>query len=73
MIESNIYEGNQKVPAEGPAGLKKGVSITDACIDWDATVAVLEDLASAVRDRRKVHGSANGNGSTAKATPLEED
>jgi 3-deoxy-7-phosphoheptulonate synthase len=52
MIESNIYEGNQKVPAEGPAGLKKGVSITDACIDWDTTVEVLENLASAVRERR---------------------
>ena len=53
MIESNINEGNQKVPAEGPAALKKGVSITAACIDWDSTVAVLEDLASAVADRRK--------------------
>ncbi|KAK4888823.1 Phospho-2-dehydro-3-deoxyheptonate aldolase amt16, partial [Elasticomyces elasticus] len=39
MIESNINEGAQKVPPEGPAGLKKGVSITDACIDWDTTVS----------------------------------
>ena len=54
MIESNINEGNQKVPAEGPAGLKKGVSITDACIDWDTTVTVLERLAAAVRARRDV-------------------
>ena len=53
MIESNINEGNQKVPAEGPAGLKKGVSITDACINWDSTVEVLEGLAEAVRERRK--------------------
>ncbi|KAH8732183.1 phospho-2-dehydro-3-deoxyheptonate aldolase-like protein [Phaeosphaeriaceae sp. PMI808] len=52
MIESNINEGNQKVPAEGPSGLKKGVSITDACIDWDSTVTVLEDLAAAVSERR---------------------
>jgi len=52
MIESNIYEGNQKVPAEGPAGLKKGVSITDACIDWESTITVLENLADAVRVRR---------------------
>ncbi|KAF2663182.1 3-deoxy-7-phosphoheptulonate synthase [Microthyrium microscopicum] len=52
MIESNINEGNQKVPAEGPSGLKKGVSITDACIDWESTVGVLENLAAAVRDRR---------------------
>ncbi|GAM86389.1 hypothetical protein ANO11243_044030 [Dothideomycetidae sp. 11243] len=58
MIESNINEGNQKVPAEGPAALKKGVSITDACIDWDSTVAVLEDLAAAVRERRSKKGAA---------------
>lgn len=57
MIESNINEGNQKVPAEGPSGLKKGVSITDACIDWESTVDVLEGLAAAVRDRRKVLAS----------------
>ncbi|KAG9254717.1 uncharacterized protein F5Z01DRAFT_90520 [Emericellopsis atlantica] len=57
MIESNINEGNQKVPAEGPAGLKQGVSITDACIKWEDTVTVLEDLAAAVRARRSVNGS----------------
>jgi 3-deoxy-7-phosphoheptulonate synthase len=68
MIESNINEGNQKVPAEGPAALKKGVSITDACIDWESTVTVLEDLASAVRDRRKVAL----NGHDTKVTKLEE-
>ena len=54
MIESNLAEGNQKVPPEGPSGLKKGVSITDACIDWDTTVEVLEQLASAVRARREL-------------------
>ena len=54
MIESNINEGNQKVPPEGPSGLKKGVSITDACVDWDTTVEILDQLADAVRTRRKV-------------------
>ncbi|PKY01284.1 3-deoxy-D-arabino-heptulosonate 7-phosphate synthase [Aspergillus campestris IBT 28561] len=58
MIESNIHEGNQKVPAEGPSGLKKGVSITDACIDWETTVQVLEDLADGVRGRRAAKASA---------------
>ncbi|KAM0815950.1 hypothetical protein AB5N19_01751 [Seiridium cardinale] len=79
MIESNINEGNQKVPAEGPSGLKKGVSITDACIDWDSTVTVLEDLAAAIRARREKHGvngHANGNGqangSDGNVTVLEE-
>jgi 3-deoxy-7-phosphoheptulonate synthase len=70
MIESNIGEGNQKIPAEGPAGLKKGISITDACIDWDTTVEILEGLAEAVRVRRKLqNGHSNG---TQKVIPLEE-
>lgn len=69
MIESNIGEGNQKVPVEGPAGLKKGVSITDACIDWDTTAETLEGLAEAVRGRRKLqNGFANGG---EKVTPSE--
>lgn len=54
MIKSNIAEGNQKVPAEGPAALKEGVSITDACIDWATTVETLEGLAEAVRTRREL-------------------
>jgi len=62
MIESNINEGNQKVPSEGPSGLKKGVSITDACIDWETTVDTLETLAAAVRDRRKGKKSNGING-----------
>lgn len=72
MIESNINEGNQKVPSEGPSGLKKGVSITDACIDWESTVTVLEDLAAAVRERReKNKGEVNSH--PAQTTPLEEE
>ncbi|KYK60242.1 phospho-2-dehydro-3-deoxyheptonate aldolase [Drechmeria coniospora] len=72
MIESNINEGNQKVPAEGPSGLKPGISITDACIHWDDTVSVLEDLADAVRARRAVNGDAP-SGEKAKVSMLEED
>ena len=71
MIESNIKEGNQKVPAEGPSALKKGVSITDACIDWESTITVLEDLAEAVRSRRKIHGVVDPDAHQVK--PLEED
>ena len=67
MIESNIHEGNQKVPPEGPAALKKGISITDASIDWDTTVEVLEQLADAVRTRRaaakhQANGASISNG-----------
>ncbi|KAL2107877.1 hypothetical protein VUR80DRAFT_4644 [Thermomyces stellatus] len=60
MIESNVNEGNQKVPPEGPSGLKKGVSITDACINWETTVKTLENLAEAVRARREVNAKKNG-------------
>ncbi|KAK4540275.1 Phospho-2-dehydro-3-deoxyheptonate aldolase amt16 [Oleoguttula mirabilis] len=67
MIESNINEGAQKVPKEGKAGLKYGVSITDACIGWDDTEVVLAELAEAVAARREklgpvkeVNGVANG-------------
>lgn len=44
------------MPAEGRDALKYGVSITDACIHWDDTVAVLDNLADAVKQRRKVLG-----------------
>lgn len=41
------------MPPEGKAGLKYGVSITDACIHWEDTESVLENLAQAVRARRE--------------------
>jgi 3-deoxy-7-phosphoheptulonate synthase len=52
MIESHLVAGNQK---EKPlAELVYGQSITDACLGWDETLPVLDTLAQAVRDRRKV-------------------
>lgn len=51
-----LSAGNQKVPAEGKAGLKYGVSITDACIHWADTERVLEMLANAVKIRREKLG-----------------
>lgn len=60
MIESNIHAGNQKVPKEGREGLKYGVSITDACINWEDTEKVLEELAGAVAERRSKLG-VNGH------------
>jgi hypothetical protein len=35
------------VPPEGPAALKPGVSITDACVPWEATVEMLDALNTA--------------------------
>lgn len=52
MIESNINAGRQEVPSEGPSGLKHGVSITDACVDWATTVGMLDKLNEAVGQRR---------------------
>ena len=37
MLESNLHAGNQKLSGE----LAYGVSITDACIDWDETVELI--------------------------------
>jgi len=61
MIESHLNEGRQDVPPEGPSGLKKGVSITDACIHWEDTVEVLRDLAKGVRQRRETTDGVNGH------------
>jgi 3-deoxy-7-phosphoheptulonate synthase len=50
MIESHINPGRQDLLPGQP--LAYGLSITDACIGWDATVGVLRELADAVRRRR---------------------
>jgi 3-deoxy-7-phosphoheptulonate synthase len=50
MLESNLVEGRQDVVA-GQA-LTYGQSITDPCIHWDDTEALLQELATAVQLRR---------------------
>ena len=49
MLESNINEGNQSadLPKEQ---LKYGVSITDACINWDTTDQLLADANNILKD-----------------------
>ncbi|KXS08884.1 3-deoxy-7-phosphoheptulonate synthase [Gonapodya prolifera JEL478] len=59
MIESHINEGRQDIPPAGPGALKYGVSITDACISWEATVNVLDGLRDGVRRRRERKGGKN--------------
>ena len=49
MIESNIGWGNQKM-TDDPADLAYGVSITDACIDWETTEKAIRDMASRLRE-----------------------
>ena len=51
MIESNLVEGRQDI---GPRDkMVYGQSITDACINWDDSAALLRDLAASVATRRK--------------------
>ncbi len=51
MIESNLVEGNQKL-CKDLSAMTRGQSVTDACIGWEDTVAVLDGFAEAVRKRR---------------------
>jgi 3-deoxy-7-phosphoheptulonate synthase len=50
MLESFLVEGRQDL--DGGTALTYGQSITDACMSWESTVAVLDGLAAAVRARR---------------------
>ncbi|TNC77321.1 3-deoxy-7-phosphoheptulonate synthase AroG [Janthinobacterium lividum] len=50
MVESHLVAGRQDlIPGKE---LIYGQSVTDGCIDWSASVAVLENLAAAVKLRR---------------------
>ncbi|MBQ0757721.1 MAG: 3-deoxy-7-phosphoheptulonate synthase [Amphritea sp.] len=49
MVESNLGWGNQKMTAD-PADLQYGVSITDACIDWDTTEKTLLDMHAKLKE-----------------------
>ena len=52
MVESHLVAGRQDlVPGKD---LVYGQSVTDGCIDWQASIKVLEGLAEAVRQRRLV-------------------
>jgi 3-deoxy-7-phosphoheptulonate synthase len=50
MIESHLVAGRQDLTAG--VALRYGQSITDACIGWDDTVPMLEELADAAAKRR---------------------
>ena len=51
MLESHLEAGNGSIP-EDLSALRHGVSITDGCIDWDTTDALLTELATALSARR---------------------
>ncbi|MFK7160905.1 3-deoxy-7-phosphoheptulonate synthase [Marinospirillum sp. MEB164] len=48
MVESNLGWGNQSIPKD-KSQLQYGVSVTDACIDWDTTEKALLDMAEKLR------------------------
>lgn len=49
MVESHLGWGSQSIPKD-LCDLKYGVSITDACIDWDATEKAVRSMHSKLRD-----------------------
>ncbi|MFT7053399.1 MAG: 3-deoxy-7-phosphoheptulonate synthase [Psychromonas sp.] len=52
MLESNINEGNQAATLP-KASLKYGVSVTDACIDWETTSQLLAEAVNVLKDTLK--------------------
>jgi len=49
MIESHLKAGSQKL-SSNPNDMEYGVSVTDACIDWETTEASLLGMADKLRD-----------------------
>ncbi|WP_457421319.1 3-deoxy-7-phosphoheptulonate synthase [Roseateles sp. P5_E7] len=54
MVESHLNDGAQKFTPgqDDPNALEYGKSITDACLGWDDSLAVLDVLSEAVKARR---------------------
>ena len=48
MLESNLHWGQQPIPANR-AELQYGVSVPDACIDWETTEGLLQSLDARLR------------------------
>ena len=48
MLESHLHEGRQDIP-DDLTQLQYGVSVTDACMNWEATETALRELAHTVR------------------------
>ena len=49
MIESNLNEGNQSIP-ENLDDLEYGVSVTDACINWETTENAILKMRDNLKD-----------------------
>jgi 3-deoxy-7-phosphoheptulonate synthase len=49
MVESNIEAGNQPIPAD-LGKLKYGCSVTDPCVDWPTTEAMIRKAREVLRE-----------------------
>jgi 3-deoxy-7-phosphoheptulonate synthase len=49
MVESHLVEGNQPIPAD-LSRLIYGCSVTDACVGWETTEAMIRDAAAVLRE-----------------------
>jgi 3-deoxy-7-phosphoheptulonate synthase len=49
MLESHINKGNQSIPANLEE-LQYGVSVTDACMDWETTATAIREMAAKLKD-----------------------
>ena len=56
MLESNLFEGNQKYRGDF-AALQYGVSITDECISWETTAHLLRSATEKMVHSSKRNGS----------------
>ena len=52
MLESNLMEGNQPIP-DDLNEIRYGVSITDACMNWETTETLLRSFAARIKPALK--------------------
>ena len=57
MLESHLGAGNQPIPAD-LSQLRYGVSVTDACIDWETTERLLLELDRKLASSRRMAAAA---------------
>lgn len=69
ILESHLNAGKQKVLHNGN-NLDYGVSITDSCLDWEATEALIYQAADALRNRNQY---PLGDKGSSLATPVHGD
>jgi len=59
MLESNLLEGNQPIP-DDPEEISYGISVTDACVGWDATELMLRRFATTIAAPLRQRKSSGG-------------